>query len=142
MYINGRTVLIGDAAHATVLYQGQGANQALEDIEGLNALLEDVVNCDAIPRALELRIVSVGHAPRRLNEIPVLRKRPSPREARVRPSLRSSYTLLCHKRLRNFVHKAQSAAIELLYSALCFARELTVFLLTPVLSVACKFHYI
>ena len=53
MYINGRTVLIGDAAHATVLYQGQGANQALEDIEGLNALLIDVVNCQAIPRALE-----------------------------------------------------------------------------------------
>ena len=54
MYINGRTVLIGDAAHAMVLYQGQGANQTLEDIEGLNALLEDVVNCDAIPRALEI----------------------------------------------------------------------------------------
>ena len=53
-YINGRTVLIGDAGHAMVLYQGQGANQTLEDIEGLNALLKDFVNCDAIPRALEI----------------------------------------------------------------------------------------
>ncbi|KAF1960290.1 hypothetical protein CC80DRAFT_590572 [Byssothecium circinans] len=51
-YVRGQTVLIGDAAHAMVPYQGQGANQALEDVEGLDALLADVTNRDSIPGLL------------------------------------------------------------------------------------------
>lgn len=53
-YIKGRTVLIGDAAHAMVPYQGQGANQAFEDAEGLNALFADVMERDEIPGVLQL----------------------------------------------------------------------------------------
>lgn len=53
-YIKGRTVLIGDAAHAMVPYQGQGANQALEDVEGLNVLFADASERDSIPALLEL----------------------------------------------------------------------------------------
>lgn len=50
----GRTVLIGDAAHAMVPYQGQGANQALEDVEGLNVLLAEAFDRDSIPNLLKL----------------------------------------------------------------------------------------
>lgn len=53
-YIKGRTVLIGDAAHAMVPYQGQGANQALEDVEGLNVLFADASERDSIPALLEV----------------------------------------------------------------------------------------
>ncbi|KAL4893110.1 hypothetical protein BDV59DRAFT_202090 [Aspergillus ambiguus] len=53
-YVKGRTVLIGDAAHAMVPYQGQGANQAFEDVEGLNEILADVSERDSIPRLLRL----------------------------------------------------------------------------------------
>lgn len=45
-------MLIGDAAHAMVPYQGQGANQALEDVEGLDVLLADVTDRDGIPGLL------------------------------------------------------------------------------------------
>lgn len=51
-YVKGRTVLIGDAAHAMVPYQGQGASQAFEDAEGLNVLLADVTERDEIPGRL------------------------------------------------------------------------------------------
>ncbi|KAB2573381.1 Salicylate hydroxylase [Lasiodiplodia theobromae] len=51
-YVKGRTMLIGDAAHAMVPYQGQGANQALEDVEGLDVLLADVTDRDGIPGLL------------------------------------------------------------------------------------------
>lgn len=53
-YIKGRTVLIGDAAHAMVPYQGQGANQAFEDAEGLNVLFADATEREEIPGLLRI----------------------------------------------------------------------------------------
>ncbi|KAJ5736644.1 uncharacterized protein N7483_001769 [Penicillium malachiteum] len=52
-YVKSRTILIGDAAHAMVPYQGQGANQALEDVEGINALFADILDRDNIPSLLQ-----------------------------------------------------------------------------------------
>jgi len=37
--VNGRTVLVGDAAHASVPHTGQGSSQALEDAETLSFIL-------------------------------------------------------------------------------------------------------
>ncbi|KAI3399040.1 hypothetical protein diail_7840 [Diaporthe ilicicola] len=53
-YVKGRTVLVGDAAHAMVPYQGQGASQAFEDAEGLDALFADVAERDEIPGLLRM----------------------------------------------------------------------------------------
>ncbi|KAJ5623361.1 hypothetical protein N7490_011966 [Penicillium lividum] len=53
-YVKGRTVLIGDAAHPMIPYQGQGANQSFEDVEGLDALLADVFDGDTIPDRLRV----------------------------------------------------------------------------------------
>jgi salicylate hydroxylase len=39
---SGRTILIGDAAHAMLPTQGQGASQAIEDAEALGTLFEPV----------------------------------------------------------------------------------------------------
>ncbi|KAJ5096576.1 hypothetical protein N7456_007297 [Penicillium angulare] len=39
---SGRVVLIGDAAHAMLPTQGQGASQAIEDAEALGAFFEDI----------------------------------------------------------------------------------------------------
>ncbi|KAJ6150742.1 hypothetical protein N7470_007336 [Penicillium chermesinum] len=44
IYFKHQTVLIGDAAHAILPLGAQGANQALEDAEGLDALLADVTD--------------------------------------------------------------------------------------------------
>ncbi|CAI7596299.1 unnamed protein product [Penicillium pancosmium] len=53
-YIKGRTVLIGDAAHAMVPYQAQGVNQALEDVEGLNFLFANTSDRNSIPSILQI----------------------------------------------------------------------------------------
>ncbi|KAI8954507.1 hypothetical protein F4801DRAFT_575581 [Xylaria longipes] len=53
-YMKGRAVLIGDAAHPVVPYQGQGANQALEDVEGLDVILADAFSRDEIHRRLQV----------------------------------------------------------------------------------------
>jgi len=52
--VKGRTVVIGDAAHAMVPHQAQGANQALEDAEGLQVILEKVTSRDSIPGLLRV----------------------------------------------------------------------------------------
>lgn len=44
--------MMGDAAHATTPYQGQGAAQAIEDALVLETLLGEVKNKDHIPQAL------------------------------------------------------------------------------------------
>ncbi|RDW87852.1 hypothetical protein BP5796_03546 [Coleophoma crateriformis] len=41
-WVRGRTILIGDAAHAMLPTQGQGASQSFEDAEALQAFLRDV----------------------------------------------------------------------------------------------------
>jgi salicylate hydroxylase len=41
-WIRGRTILIGDAAHAMLPTQGQGASQSFEDAEALQAFLGDL----------------------------------------------------------------------------------------------------
>ncbi|KAL5363452.1 hypothetical protein BJX96DRAFT_167491 [Aspergillus floccosus] len=41
-WVNGRTILIGDAAHAMLPTQGQGASQSFEDAEALGALFDNI----------------------------------------------------------------------------------------------------
>lgn len=41
-WVKGRVILIGDAAHAMLPTQGQGASQTIEDAEALGAFFEDV----------------------------------------------------------------------------------------------------
>jgi salicylate hydroxylase len=57
----GRVILIGDAAHAMLPTQGQGASQAVEDAEALGAFFEDV---DGKPSAgdVESRLKEVFEA--------------------------------------------------------------------------------
>ncbi|KAI9722566.1 MAG: hypothetical protein M1828_004561 [Chrysothrix sp. TS-e1954] len=50
-YIKGRVAILGDAAHATTPYQGQGAGQAIEDAMVLEALLGKTKSIEHIPDA-------------------------------------------------------------------------------------------
>ncbi|KAK5062634.1 hypothetical protein LTR84_004707 [Exophiala bonariae] len=43
-WVSGQTILIGDAAHAMLPTQGQGASQSVEDAEALQAFFSDVTN--------------------------------------------------------------------------------------------------
>lgn len=43
-WVRGRTILIGDAAHAMLPTQGQGASQSFEDAEALQAFLVDITS--------------------------------------------------------------------------------------------------
>ena len=55
-WVKGRTVLIGDAAHAMLPTQGQGASQTFEDAEALQAVLQDLqagASADEIRTKLE-----------------------------------------------------------------------------------------
>ncbi|PWY87497.1 FAD binding domain protein [Aspergillus heteromorphus CBS 117.55] len=52
-YIRGRTVLVGDAAHAMTPHQGQGGSQAIEDAEGFRLLLGEHVTRHNVSSILE-----------------------------------------------------------------------------------------
>jgi salicylate hydroxylase len=52
-WVAGRVVLLGDAAHAMVPHQGQGAGQTIEDAVALADCLAGVAVADDLPRALE-----------------------------------------------------------------------------------------
>ncbi|KAL8796933.1 MAG: hypothetical protein Q9195_000704 [Heterodermia aff. obscurata] len=51
-YTRGRVAMLGDAAHATTPFQGQGAGQAIEDSEVIMTVLSKVQNLKQIPNAL------------------------------------------------------------------------------------------
>lgn len=59
-WVRGRTILIGDAAHAMLPTQGQGASQSFEDVEALQAFLQNVESRDDVNTALE-RVFSVRY---------------------------------------------------------------------------------
>ncbi|KNB09122.1 hypothetical protein FOXG_09764 [Fusarium oxysporum f. sp. lycopersici 4287] len=52
-WVKGRTILIGDAAHAMLPTQGQGASQSIEDAEAVCAFLTNVQSRDEVGAALE-----------------------------------------------------------------------------------------
>ena len=51
-YTRHRVAMLGDAAHATTPYQGQGAGQAIEDALVISAVLAKVQTPNQIPNAL------------------------------------------------------------------------------------------
>ncbi len=51
-YVKGRTVIIGDAAHAMTPHQGQGASQAVEDCEGFALFMNQDVDRAKAPQVL------------------------------------------------------------------------------------------
>ncbi|RSL91768.1 hypothetical protein CEP51_000100 [Fusarium floridanum] len=52
-WVRGRAILIGDASHAMLPTQGQGASQSIEDAEALQAFLADVQSRDKVEAALK-----------------------------------------------------------------------------------------
>lgn len=52
-WVRGRTVLVGDAAHAMTPHQGQGGTQAVEDAEGFRLFLKPRVSPDDVPQILK-----------------------------------------------------------------------------------------
>ncbi|KAH6894469.1 hypothetical protein B0T10DRAFT_456699 [Thelonectria olida] len=52
-WVRGRAILIGDAAHAMLPTQGQGASQSIEDAEALGAFLGVSTAKDDVQKALE-----------------------------------------------------------------------------------------
>ncbi len=62
-YVHGRTVLIGDAAHAMVPTMGQGANSSLEDGACIGLLIGRAVNAGT-PLAAALRHFDAERRPR------------------------------------------------------------------------------
>lgn len=62
-WVNGRVVLIGDAAHAMLPLQGQGASQSVEDAEALEAFFSHVKGQPSrteIDEALKVRLEATG----------------------------------------------------------------------------------
>ncbi|KAH7384933.1 hypothetical protein BKA64DRAFT_646370 [Cadophora sp. MPI-SDFR-AT-0126] len=53
-FVYGKTVLIGDAAHANLPFNGQGGNQALEDCAVLQRLFTDIFSQGVIAEKLKL----------------------------------------------------------------------------------------
>lgn len=55
-YVDGRIVLLGDAAHATTPNMGQGAGQAIEDAVALGSLINNFPLGEALERYNKIRV--------------------------------------------------------------------------------------
>ncbi|KAG4436798.1 hypothetical protein IFR05_007732 [Cadophora sp. M221] len=53
-FVCGKTILIGDAAHPNLPFNGQGGNQALEDCAALQKLFAKVPSKDSIPEKIKM----------------------------------------------------------------------------------------
>jgi len=58
----GRVILIGDAAHAMLPTQGQGASQSIEDSEALGAFFEEFIDPPSL-QALSEVLEVICHIP-------------------------------------------------------------------------------